>query len=127
MPRITIKDVREFWESNRLSAAVIPFEPGTREFYTYHSNLRNKIDTPSLQQESYKWNRHPGKKVLEIGCGTGFVAIIYARGGAEVGAINVARRSIDLTRKRVRLYGFRARLQQGSAEHFGFEITLLIL
>jgi release factor glutamine methyltransferase len=40
-----------------------------------------------------------GEKVLEIGCGSGVVAIHCAKNGAEVTAVDINQSAVDLTRK----------------------------
>ena len=50
MPDIQINDVKEFWEKNPLSADVIPFKPGTPEFFEYHNALREQEETPAFQK-----------------------------------------------------------------------------
>ena len=46
-----------------------------------------------------------GKKVLECGCGSGFLSVLLARMGAEVWCFDLSPRSIELTRERARRNG----------------------
>ena len=120
MDEITTSDVRRFWEAHPLSADAIPFEPGTAEFFERHRQLREAIEPPELQRTIYEWDRHAGKRVLDVGCGTGFVVSLYARGGARVVGIDLTWQGIRLTRGRLGLAGLPAMLQQADAERLPF-------
>jgi ubiquinone/menaquinone biosynthesis C-methylase UbiE len=118
--RVTVADVRRFWEQNPLSAAAIPHEPGTREFFECHTRLRDAIEPPELQARIYEWQDYRDRKVLDVGCGNGFVVALYARGGADVTGVDLTSRAIELTRKRLGYLGLQARLRQANAEELPF-------
>ena len=69
---MTIKqDVREFWEEHPLSAAAIPFEPGTLEFFKEHSKLRRAEAAHKTTYWAYEREEALDKRVLDVGpvCG----------------------------------------------------------
>lgn len=116
----TLDDVRAYWESNPLSAAAISYEPGTEEFFREHERLRIDSESLDVQRRFYEWDKHSGKRLLDIGCGTGYVVALYARGGARVTGIDIAERSVELTRKRLEYLGLQAKVQIGNAESLPF-------
>jgi 2-polyprenyl-3-methyl-5-hydroxy-6-metoxy-1,4-benzoquinol methylase len=116
----TTADVKAFWEANPLCAATIQHEPGTLEFFKEHERLRLESEPAELQRELYEWDRHAGKRLLDVGCGTGYVASLYARGGATVTAVDIAERSVELTRQRLKLLHLTADVRVANAEALPF-------
>lgn len=49
--------------------------------------------------------------MLEIGCGIGTDTVNFARAGAEVTAVDVSSRSLDLARRRAEIFGVEHRIQ----------------
>jgi SAM-dependent methyltransferase len=70
-----------------------------------------------LDQELFQWNaplhtdvpfgrifpyqRYRGRRVLEVGCGLGAMAALWARQGARVSAVDLSPQAVDLTRRRL--------------------------
>ncbi|NYZ79684.1 methyltransferase [Candidatus Micrarchaeota archaeon] len=48
-----------------------------------------------------------GKKVLEIGCGSGIISVIAARNGADVAAVDINHEAVKATKKLAELSGFK--------------------
>lgn len=46
-----------------------------------------------------------GERVLELGCGMGAISTLLARSGAELSALDISARSVDVARRRARLHG----------------------
>lgn len=63
----------------------------------------------------------PGERVLDLGCGTGNVALLAARAGAVVTGIDPAPRLLDIARERVSEEGLDASFVRGTAEELPFE------
>lgn len=61
-----------------------------------------------------------GKKVLDIGCGTGWSTEQFARIGAEVSAIDLTEKAIELTKKRFAIYNLKADIRVGDAENMPY-------
>jgi ubiquinone/menaquinone biosynthesis C-methylase UbiE len=62
--------------------------------------------------------RWKGKKVLEIGCGIGTDTISFAKAGAQVTAVDLTEKSLEVARQRAKVFGFedRVRFIQANAE-----------
>jgi ubiquinone/menaquinone biosynthesis C-methylase UbiE len=63
---------------------------------------------------------HSGQDVLEVGCGMGLDVVEYLRHGLHVAAVDVSRRSLELTRRLLDQRGMRARLLMADAERLPF-------
>ena len=57
----------------------------------------------------------------DVGCGTGFVVELYARGGAAVSGVDIANRSVELTQRRLEISGLTADVRQANAENLPFD------
>jgi len=60
------------------------------------------------------------KYVLEVGCGLGGNAAVFAKEGANLHAIDITPRAIDLCKKRFELFRFRGDISLGDAESLRF-------
>ncbi len=79
--------------------------------HTRYPLLSNLVDYPSLK----------GKKVLDIACGTGWSTEQFVRAGADVTAIDLTPKAVELTKKRLALYGLQANVLEADAENLPFE------
>ncbi len=119
--RIAKEDVRRFWEANPLSAAGIPFEPGTPEFFVEHTRLRELETTYETKLWAYNAKEAAGTQVLDVGCGNGYVTCQFAEAGANVVAVDLTERAVELTRARLAQRGLTAEVRQADAEELPFE------
>ncbi|MCF7835746.1 MAG: class I SAM-dependent methyltransferase [Candidatus Marinimicrobia bacterium] len=62
-----------------------------------------------------------GKKILDIACGTGWSTEQFARAGADVTAIDITPKAVELTKKRFELYGLEGNIIVADAENLPFE------
>lgn len=66
------------------------------------------------------FNDFGGARLLEIGCGLGTDLLQFARGGAEVTAIDLTARSVEASRQHLRLYGCDGDFAISDAERLPF-------
>src|SRR5262249_9880779 len=66
------------------------------------------------------FDKYAGKKLLEIGCGTGTDLLQFARGGAVVTGVDLTPRSIEIAQRRLEIYGQNGQFSQGDAENLEF-------
>lgn len=64
----------------------------------------------------HSWDIEPGKRLLDIACGSGQTAIPAAKNGVEVTGIDIASNLIDQARERCRNDLINARFEVGDAE-----------
>ena len=117
--------VRQWWNENPFNYFV-DAEEGTWEFYR---NIDRKFLKwiPFMQSGGYPFltryvDMHglKGMKVLDIACGTGVLTEQFVRMGADVTAIDITAKAVELTKKRLALYGLTANVVQADAQKMPF-------
>lgn len=66
------------------------------------------------------WEIAPGSRLLDVGCGTGQIAIPAARAGVDVTGIDIASNWIDVARARAAAEGLNATFDVGDAEQLPY-------
>jgi len=99
-----LKDVESFWNSN-------PCGPLREE-----DRYINRLEIPSYEDfKSYK-----GKKVLEIGCGSGTDGVHFARSGALYTGIDLTEVAVRNAKEKFELCGQKGDLRKANAEELPF-------
>lgn len=120
MQNLSVSDVKKYWESNPVAAAAVPYEPGTREFFQYYDLLREEVEPVAFSYALHEYADFKGKKVLDVGCGNGYVLSRYAREGADVYGVDITSKAIELTRQRFQLGGLQGTFDVANAEALPF-------
>jgi len=112
----TIDEVRQYWDRRPCNIRHSPQPVGTRAYFD-EVEARKYFVEPHIPRFA-EFERWRGRKVLEIGCGIGTDTVNFARHGAEVTAVELSAKSLEIARQRVEVYGVadRVRLFSGSAE-----------
>lgn len=63
----------------------------------------------------------PGCRLLDVGCGSGQLALIAARDGLDVTGVDIASNLVERARVRARAEGLHARFEEADAEALPFE------
>jgi ubiquinone/menaquinone biosynthesis C-methylase UbiE len=113
---IPITKVSDYWNSRPCNIRHSRKPIGSREYF-------DEVEARKYFVESHipgfaDFARWSGKKVLEIGCGIGTDTINFARHGAQVTAVDLTEKSLDVARQRVKVFGLedRVRFIQANAE-----------
>lgn len=115
----TIKaQVQKFWQASPCDSWFTDEAPGTLAFY--RSLDRHRYEVHSRLQKAVGFERTRGLRVLEIGCGCGSEAELFARAGADYTAVDLTNAAVSITRKRFDLLGLKGRFVQGDAENLPF-------
>lgn len=105
-------------------------EPGSRAYYEavdarFFRALRNFAHPGWPEQAPFSeiidFEQVKGKRVLEIGCGAGAHAMLFAQAGADLTAIDLTEQAVDLTRHRFEIFGLAGDIRQGDAEKLEFD------
>ncbi|HVG18240.1 MAG TPA: class I SAM-dependent methyltransferase [Blastocatellia bacterium] len=111
---------RAQWGENPCGAHVArDHEFGTRQYFDAIEEYRYRDYAPWMR-EVIGFDRYAGKRVLEVGCGTGTDLLEFARGGAHVTGVDLTPRSIEIARRRFEVYGYEGEFAIGDAEDLGF-------
>ena len=110
--------VRDYWNHHIHDLEVTTHPVGSPGFFAdldqYHFEKLHHL--PRL----IPFDGYRGKKVLEVGCGAGTDLVRFARGGADVTGVDIARAAIELARKNFSQQGLHADLREADGEHLPF-------
>ncbi len=113
---IPLARVSEYWNSRPCNIRHSPQPVGSREYFD-EVEARKYLVEPHIPgfAEFEKWK---GKKVLEIGCGIGTDTMNFAAQGAQVTAVDLTEKSLEVARQRAKVFGLedRVRFIQANAE-----------
>lgn len=109
--------VIEFWEQQACGEALY-LDSIDKEGYRRHSAERYRLE-PHIE-ELAQFDRWRGKQVLEVGVGLGADHQRFAEAGAVMTGVDLTRRAIDHTRRRLDLFGLTSHLTVGDGEQLDF-------
>lgn len=115
--------VKSFWEDNPVAASGIDAQPGTAEFYARFDAIREADDCEPYEYSDliHGYSTSQGKRVLDVGCGNGYVLSRYAMNGAEVFGVDMTQRAVDLSRRRFELADLQGSFQTTDGASLPFE------
>src|ERR1700747_3084868 len=96
-----IEAVEAYWNARPCNIRHSPKPVGTREYFDEVEARKYFVEhhIPAFAD----FERWRGKKVLEIGCGIGTDTINFARHGAQVTAVDLTEKSLEVARQRARV------------------------
>jgi len=110
--------VARFWDDTPCGTRGIVLEPGTRAYFDRIEEHRYRLEPFVPKFAGFpRWRE---KWVLEVGVGVGTDFLGFVRHGARAVGLDLSRRSIDLTRRRLEIYGLKAPLVYSDAERLPF-------
>ena len=114
--RVSIEQVREFWDRRPCNIRHSAKPVGSREYFDEVERRKYFVE-PHIPGFA-EFSRWQGKRVLEIGCGIGTDTVNFARHGAQVTAVDLSEKSLEMARQRAVVYGLedRIRFVYGSGE-----------
>jgi ubiquinone/menaquinone biosynthesis C-methylase UbiE len=111
---------RDQWSADPCGANVASGQEfGTREYFDAIERHRYEIDCRWITQ-AIGFDRYKGKRLLEVGFGTGTDLLQFARGGAHVTGVDLTPRSADIARRRFEVYHQAGEFAIGDSEALSF-------
>jgi len=118
MTKKTIFDVQHYWDEHPIGSYELSLN-NLEEFYAQFDEIkRNDIEKYAF--DFFDFNNFANKKILDIGCGAGWYSIQYAKGNANVYAIDLSSNTIKNTKIIIDNLGLNINLEQGNAEKLNF-------
>jgi 2-polyprenyl-3-methyl-5-hydroxy-6-metoxy-1,4-benzoquinol methylase len=113
---IPLAKVSEYWNSRPCNIRHSPQPVGSREYFE-EVEARKYFVEPHIPGFA-EFERWRGKKVLEIGCGIGTDTIRFASCGAQVTAVDLTEKSLEVAQRRAEIFGLadRVRFVHANAE-----------
>ena len=111
---------REQWSGDPCGAHVArDLEFGTREYFDAIEDHRYRGEAPWMK-DAIGFDRCAGKRLIEVGFGTGTDLLQFARGGAIVTGVDLTPRSIEIARRRFETFGLPGEFMIGDGESLSF-------
>lgn len=104
----TTQQVQQFWDQRPCNVRHSPQGIGTRLYFDEVESRKYLVE-PHIPRFA-QFSRWKDKKVLEIGCGIGTDTINFAISGAQVSAVELSRKSLEIARRRAEVFGLEERI-----------------
>ena len=114
----SINDVHSYWDWHPLLAFEVG-DVGADERWQYPDHIK-RTDVEAFAINYWGFESPRGKTLLDIGCGPGWLTVMYARNGATVTAVDLTEQAIELTSTALSANGVDASVQVASAESLPF-------
>jgi len=115
---LLIEHIQKYWNERIHDLEVTTHPVGTEAFFEDLAEYR--FDKLHYLPKVVDFNGYRGKKVLEIGCGTGIDLIRFARGGARVTGVDLSQTAIELAKKYFAYKNLKADLKIMNGEDLKF-------
>lgn len=118
MTELLKQKVREHWEAETCGARY--GDPNADRLAFFEEIERTRYEQDYMLRQFARFESSKGKRVLEVGLGTGTDFIQWARAGAEVHGVDLTEASIRYVEERLALYGLPGFPRVGDAEALDF-------
>ncbi len=107
--KVSIESVRAYWDARPCNIRHSPKPIGSAEYFDEVEARRYRVESHiPIFADFERWR---GKRVLELGCGIGTDTISFARAGAQVTAVDLSPKSLEVARQRARVFGLEDRIR----------------
>jgi 2-polyprenyl-3-methyl-5-hydroxy-6-metoxy-1,4-benzoquinol methylase len=114
----TVDDVRNYWDKHPLLSHELE-QPGSPHYFAALDRIK-KEDVETFAFSYWEFERARGTRVLDVGCGPGWLTVQYAKAGADVTAVDLTPRAVELTKQYLAYQGLSATVHEGNAEQLPF-------
>jgi nucleotide sugar dehydrogenase len=109
-----IKNVYNFWNDRPCNIKHSDKDIGTKEYFEEVTARKYKVEPHILEFANF--SKYTGKQVLEVGCGIGTAAQSFIENGAIYTGLDLTENAINLTKKRLEVFGLKGNIIQGNIE-----------
>jgi len=114
----TVDQVRLYWEKSPLLShevgIVIPEE------HWRQLDEKKRGDIERFAESYWKFPESRGQRLLDIGCGPGWLTVRYSEAGAEVWAVDLTARAVSITKSVLASKNLSAHVEVANAEKLPF-------
>lgn len=123
MTPVSNTEVKSFWEANPVAAEGIAAAAGTPAFFQAFDAIREADDCEpwAFSDEIHGYSKSAGLRVLDVGCGNGYVLAQYAKFGADVAGVDLTQTATDLCKARFALAGLKGDFRLTDGDRLPFE------
>jgi ubiquinone/menaquinone biosynthesis C-methylase UbiE len=115
----SVDEVRQYWNSKPLFSYELE-NVGSKAFFDQLDEVkRNDVERFSFNY--WNFSCFSGKSVLDVGCGPGWITVMYAGAGALVTAVDLTPAAVELTKAHLVHRGLTAVIHEANAEDLPFE------
>jgi ubiquinone/menaquinone biosynthesis C-methylase UbiE len=118
---VTVKkeDVKDFWSKHPLGSYEIKEKLGSQEYFDQFDLIRNA--SSYFVMDFYKFKESKNQRILDVGCGPGWITHKYADNGADIYSLDLTFTAVTLARKNLARDGQNSRFVVADAEHIPYK------
>ena len=116
---ITTTDVRKYWQEHPLLSYELDTEDDLNTFFDNVDRIK-RYDIERFSMDYWEFNHFSKEKILDVGCGSGWITVQYALGYADVYAIDITAEAVELTKKHIEYKQISANVSVGNAEKIDY-------
>lgn len=117
-----IEAVKSFWESNPLCSHAVGIPTDDPSYFAVYDRIREThFESVAESYAIHEYKGFCGKRVLDVGCGNGYVLRHYAREGAETVGVDITQRAVDICTLRFAHENLWGSFEVANAEHLPFD------
>ena len=116
---VTVEQVRKYWDSHPLFSYELD-RVGSPAFFDRLDAIKRQ-DVERFSFAYWDFGAYRGRQVLDVGCGPGWITVMYAQGGAEVTAVDLTPAAVGLTKSFLAYRNHSATVQEANAEALPFK------
>lgn len=115
----TVDEVRLYWETNPL----LSYEIGnvSPEEHWLQLDEKKRGDIERFAENYWRFPESRGQRLLDIGCGPGWLTVRYSEAGADVWAVDLTARAVSITKSVLASKNLSAHVQIANAEKLPFD------
>ncbi len=114
----TLEEVKRYWQEQPLFS-LERADVGSEEFFRKLEQVRRE-EVERFALRFWGFDAFPGKGLLDVGCGPGWMTVNYALGGSQVHAVDLTPRAVELTRQYAAARGVEAEVREANVESLPF-------